>query len=70
MKRQKSGRMIFISTAHGGMGNELFPIYAASKSAVIGFARSAALTYGRGGILCNVVARDLRAPNAPTMISS
>ncbi|MGL6290858.1 MAG: SDR family NAD(P)-dependent oxidoreductase, partial [Silanimonas sp.] len=36
MRRQKSGRMIFISTALGRMGNELFPIYAASKWGVIG----------------------------------
>jgi NAD(P)-dependent dehydrogenase (short-subunit alcohol dehydrogenase family) len=59
MKGQKSGRMIFISTALGRMGNELFPVYAASKWAVIGFAKSAALTYGRDGILCNIVAPGL-----------
>jgi NAD(P)-dependent dehydrogenase (short-subunit alcohol dehydrogenase family) len=65
MRRQKSGRIIFISTALGRMGNELFPIYAASKWGVIGFAKSAALSYGRDGILCNTVAPGLaRTPLA------
>jgi NAD(P)-dependent dehydrogenase (short-subunit alcohol dehydrogenase family) len=59
MKRQKSGRIIYISSALGRMGNELFPIYTASKWAVIGFAKSAALTYGKDNILCNVVAPGL-----------
>jgi NAD(P)-dependent dehydrogenase (short-subunit alcohol dehydrogenase family) len=59
MKRQKSGRIIYISSALGRMGNELFPIYTASKWAVIGFAKSAALSYGKDNILCNVVAPGL-----------
>jgi NAD(P)-dependent dehydrogenase (short-subunit alcohol dehydrogenase family) len=59
MKRQKSGRIIYISSALGRMGNELFPVYTASKWAVIGFAKSAALSYGKDGILCNVVAPGL-----------
>jgi NAD(P)-dependent dehydrogenase (short-subunit alcohol dehydrogenase family) len=59
MKKQNSGRIIYISSALGRMGNELFPIYTASKWAVIGFAKSAALTYGKNNILCNVVAPGL-----------
>jgi NAD(P)-dependent dehydrogenase (short-subunit alcohol dehydrogenase family) len=59
MRRQKSGRIIYISSALGRMGNELFPIYTASKWAVIGFAKSAALTFGRDNILCNVVCPGL-----------
>ena len=59
MKRQKSGKMIFIASALGRMGNELFPVYASSKWAVIGVAKSAALTYGRDNILCNVVSPGL-----------
>ena len=59
MKQQKSGKMIFISSALGRMGNELFPIYASSKWAVIGIAKSAALSYGRYNILCNVVSPGL-----------
>jgi NAD(P)-dependent dehydrogenase (short-subunit alcohol dehydrogenase family) len=65
MKRQKSGRIIYISSALGRMGNELFPVYTSSKWAVIGFAKSAALTYGKDNILCNVVAPGLvRTPLA------
>lgn len=59
MKQQKSGKLIFISSALGRMGNELFPIYASSKWAVIGIAKSAALSYGRDNILCNVVSPGL-----------
>jgi NAD(P)-dependent dehydrogenase (short-subunit alcohol dehydrogenase family) len=59
MKPQKSGRIVYISSALGRMGNELFPIYTASKWAVIGFAKSAALSYGKFNILCNTVAPGL-----------
>jgi NAD(P)-dependent dehydrogenase (short-subunit alcohol dehydrogenase family) len=55
MKKQKSGRIIYISSALGRMGNELFPVYASSKWAVIGFAKSAALTYAKHNIMCNVI---------------
>jgi NAD(P)-dependent dehydrogenase (short-subunit alcohol dehydrogenase family) len=41
------------------MGNELFPVYTSSKWAVIGFAKSAALSYGKDNILCNVVCPGL-----------
>jgi len=59
MKKQKSGRIIYISSALGRMGNELFPVYTSSKWAVIGFAKSAALTYGQDNILCNTVCPGL-----------
>jgi NAD(P)-dependent dehydrogenase (short-subunit alcohol dehydrogenase family) len=59
MKPQGSGRIIFISSALGRMGNELFPIYTSTKWAVIGFAKSAALSYGKFNILCNTVAPGL-----------
>jgi NAD(P)-dependent dehydrogenase (short-subunit alcohol dehydrogenase family) len=59
MKKQKSGRIIYISSALGRMGNELFPIYTSTKWAVIGFAKSAALTYGQYNILCNTVCPGL-----------
>ena len=59
MKPQGSGRIIFISSALGRMGNELFSIYASSKWAMIGFAKSAALAYGQFNILCNTVAPGL-----------
>ena len=55
MKKQKSGRIIYISSALGRMGNELFPIYTSSKWAVIGFAKSAALAFAKDNIMCNVI---------------
>jgi NAD(P)-dependent dehydrogenase (short-subunit alcohol dehydrogenase family) len=65
LRSRGAGRIIYISTALGRMGNELFPVYAASKWGVIGFAKSAALSYGRDGILCNTVAPGLaRTPLA------
>jgi NAD(P)-dependent dehydrogenase (short-subunit alcohol dehydrogenase family) len=59
MKPQGSGRIIYISSALGRMGNELFPIYTSTKWAVIGFAKSAALSYGKFNILCNTIAPGL-----------
>lgn len=59
MKKQKSGRIIYIASALGRMGNDLFPIYTSTKWAIIGFAKSAALTYGQYNILCNTVCPGL-----------
>ncbi|MEO1235738.1 MAG: SDR family NAD(P)-dependent oxidoreductase [Planctomycetota bacterium] len=59
MKPQNAGRIIYISSALGRMGNELFPVYTSTKWAMIGVAKSAALSYGKFNILCNVVAPGL-----------
>ncbi len=59
MKKQKSGRIIYISSILGRIGNEHFPIYTTSKWAVIGFAKSAALAYAQDGIMCNTVSPGL-----------
>jgi NAD(P)-dependent dehydrogenase (short-subunit alcohol dehydrogenase family) len=59
MKPQGSGRIIFISSALGRMGNDLFPVYTSTKWAVIGFAKSAALSYGKFNILCNTISPGL-----------
>ncbi|MBF0529121.1 MAG: SDR family NAD(P)-dependent oxidoreductase [Deltaproteobacteria bacterium] len=59
MKKQKSGRIIYISSGLGRMGNELFPIYVSSKWAVIGFAKSAALAFAQHNIMCNTVCPGL-----------
>lgn len=65
MKAQGGGRIIYISSGLGRVGNNLFPIYTPTKWAVIGFAKSAALSYGRDNIMCNVVAPGLvRTPLA------
>ena len=59
MKPQNSGRIVYIASALGRMGNELFPVYTSTKWALIGLAKSAALSYGQSNILCNVVAPGL-----------
>lgn len=65
LRARGGGRMIYISSGLGRVGNDLFPVYAPTKWAVIGFAKSAALSYGRDNILCNVVAPGLvRTPLA------
>ncbi|MEM8754115.1 MAG: SDR family NAD(P)-dependent oxidoreductase [Pseudomonadota bacterium] len=65
MRANNGGRIIYVSSGLGRVGNELFPVYAPTKWAVIGFAKSAALSYGRDNIMCNVVAPGLvRTPLA------
>lgn len=65
MRAQGGGRLIYISSGLGRVGNDLFPVYTPTKWAVIGFAKSAALSYGRDNIMCNVVAPGLvRTPLA------
>ncbi len=65
MRAQGGGRIIYVSSGLGRVGNELFPVYTPTKWAVIGFAKSAALSYGRDNIMCNVVAPGLvRTPLA------
>lgn len=65
LRVQGGGRLIYISSGLGRVGNDLFPVYTSTKWAVIGFAKSAALSYGHDNIMCNVVAPDLvRTPLA------
>lgn len=59
MRKQRSGRMIFVSSILGRTGNELFPVYAASKWAVIGLAKSAALIFAPHNVMCNAVCPGL-----------
>jgi len=56
MRKQRSGRIINISSIVGLQGNEGQTIYSASKAAVVGFTRSAAKELGRYGITVNAVA--------------
>ncbi|MEO0938920.1 MAG: SDR family NAD(P)-dependent oxidoreductase [Pseudomonadota bacterium] len=59
------GRIIYISSGLSRTGNGVFGVYGATKWAVNGIAKSAAMAYGRDGILCNVVAPGLvRTPFA------
>lgn len=54
--RQRRGRLIFISSVVGLLGNPGQTNYAASKAGVIGFARSLAREVAGRGITVNVVA--------------
>ncbi len=59
------GRIIYISSGLARTGNGVFGVYGATKWAVNGIAKSAALAYGRDNIMCNVVAPGLvRTPFA------
>lgn len=59
MVRQRSGRIIFISSVVGQAGNAGQTNYAASKAGVIGFAKSVALEIASRNITANVVAPGL-----------
>ena len=58
MMKQKSGRMIFIGSVVGMLGSAGQVNYAATKSGLIGMARSFARELGSRGITANVVAQD------------
>src|SRR5690606_7671698 len=55
MMRAKSGRIIFLSSVVGEMGNAGQTAYAASKAALLGAAKSLAREYARRGVTVNAV---------------
>ena len=59
MVRQKSGRIINMSSAAGAMGNAGQANYSASKAGLIGFTKAAARELSHWGILVNAVAPGL-----------
>lgn len=56
MLRQKKGRLIFVGSVVGLLGSAGQTNYAASKSALVGLARSLAREVGGRGITANVIA--------------
>jgi 3-oxoacyl-[acyl-carrier protein] reductase len=56
MMRHKQGRIIFLSSVVGEMGNAGQTAYSASKAALLGAARSIAREYASRGITVNAVA--------------
>ena len=59
MRDQKSGSIVVISSILGRRSNEWYSVYGASKWAVIGLAKSVALTLAPHGATCNVVCPTL-----------
>ena len=59
MRKQQSGRIIFVSSGLGRRGHSLFPVYSATKWAIIGLAKSTAHALAKDGIMCNTVALGL-----------
>ena len=59
MMKQKSGKIVNVSSVAGLYGNAGQVNYSASKSAVIGMTKTVAKEYGRKNITCNAVAPGL-----------
>jgi 3-oxoacyl-[acyl-carrier protein] reductase len=55
MMRAKTGRIVFVSSVVGEMGNAGQTAYAASKAALLGAAKSIAREYASRGITVNAV---------------
>lgn len=59
MRKQKFGKIVFISSGLGRRGHRDYSVYCASKWAVIGFAKSAAHALGKDNITCNTICPGL-----------
>lgn len=55
MMREKYGRVVFMSSVIGEMGNKGQAAYSASKAALFGFSKSFALEFASRNMTCNVV---------------
>lgn len=59
LRRQQSGRIVYLSSVLGRRGNKDWPVYCASKWAVIGLAKSTAHLMAQHNVMCNVVCPTL-----------
>jgi len=62
MLKQKSGKIINITSIAGIIGNAGQANYAASKAGLIGFTKSIAKEFAAKGIYCNAVAPGIIKP--------
>ena len=59
LRKQKSGRIVVMSSVTGRAGSANFPVYSATKWAAIGIAKSTALALGPHNVTCNAVCPTL-----------
>ena len=59
MRGQNSGRIVLMSSVTGRAGSMNFPVYSATKWAVIGIAKSTALALGKSNVTCNAICPTL-----------
>lgn len=70
MMRARAGRIVFLSSVVGEMGNAGQAAYAASKAALLGLTKTLAREYGSRGITVNAVAPGFVDTDMTTQISS
>lgn len=70
MMRSRAGRVVFLSSVVGDMGNAGQAVYAASKSALLGLTRTLAKEYGSRGITVNAVSPGFIETDMTTSITS
>ena len=59
MRSQEHGRIVLMSSVTGRAGSANFPIYSATKWAVIGLAKSTAMALAKSNVTCNAVCPTL-----------
>lgn len=69
MMRAKGGRVIFLSSVVGEMGNAGQAVYAASKSALLGLSKTLAREYASRGITVNAVSPGFVETDMTTSIA-
>ena len=59
LRQQGAGRVVLMSSVTGRAGSARFPVYGATKWALIGLAKSTAMALGPHGVTCNAVCPTL-----------